>query len=108
MIFINQQLSKIERITLIHFFRFLKLKKIYSDFFYYANNHIKERNGCLEMHDKKIENINDVLIALTIYSPQRLISAFPWSDTKEGFEYWSSICCEWGEIFYRIKKIIKS
>jgi hypothetical protein len=93
--------------TLIYFFRFLKLKKIYSDFFNYVNNYIKERNnetnGNLTMYGRKVDKMIDLLLSLDDYSPQRLISAFPWRNTKEGYAYWSSICDEWGKVFYKIK-----
>lgn len=68
------------------FIRFLKHHNIYHLFIY----NIKNRGNIGWCYDIK---------SISIYKPYYFVDdAFKWSDTKEGFDFWSDINIKWRDI----------
>ena len=68
------------------FIRFLKPHNIYHLFIY----NIKNRGNIGWCYDIK---------SISIYKPYYFVDdAFKWSDTKEGFDFWSDINIKWRDI----------
>ncbi len=102
-IFLSKEEEKIFKV----FFRFLKVKNIYSVFLRNTKAYVTEKNSkyTYTMYDKTIRTVEDMLLTVYRNNPTRLISTFPWDKTKEGYKYWSDLCNKWGNGYsYLIRK----
>ena len=86
--------NKYNRMILKTFYEFLVSKNIHDKYF---NNFIKDNNSTKE-------TFINFLIYATHYGKGHnfFTTAFIWSDTKEGMEYWRNLNDEWTEILFNL------